>query len=316
MQASGQHSPTWHPHCWKHRDRIRRDHARGDGMPYDNRLDDTLRQGATWDAARGGTNFCLFARNATRVELCLFDASSGAAEQRLDLPERVEHLWHAFVPGVQPGQLYGYRVHGPYEPDDGYRFNPAKLLIDPYARAIGGRIDWQQPVFGYRLDREAQDLEADERDSAAGVPKSIVIDPAFDWGDDQPPRLSWTDTIVYEAHVKGLTARHPEVPEPQRGTYAGLASSAAINHFKRLGVTAIELLPVHHFVNDSYLLDKGLTNYWGYNSIGYFAPESRYSGSGSLGQQVQEFKYMVRALHAAGVEVILDVVYNHTAEGN
>jgi glycogen operon protein len=273
-------------------------------------------QGAAWDPARGGTNFALFARNATRVELCFFDAADGAEVERLDLPERIEHVWRAFVPEVGPGQLYGYRVHGPYEPDKGYRFNRAKLLIDPFARAIAGKVDWQQPVFSYKLGGEAEDLELDDGDSARGMPKSVVVDPSFDWDDDRPPRVPWTDTIVYEAHVKGMTARHADVPEQLRGTYAGLASEPMLDYFKRLGVTSIELLPVHHFIDDSYLVDKGLTNYWGYNSIGYFAPDARYSSSGSQGQQVAEFKSMVKALHAAGFEVILDVVYNHTGEGN
>ncbi len=273
-------------------------------------------QGAHWDASRKGTNFALFARNATRVELCLFDAVDGAQVERLDMPDRVEHVWHAFVPDVGPGQLYGYRVHGPYEPNNGYRFNPAKLLIDPYARAIAGDVNWNEPVFGYRLGAEVEDLEPDDRDSARGMPKSVVVDSAFDWGDDRPPCLSWSDIIVYETHVKGMTARHPDVPEAQRGTYAALASQPVVDYFKKLGVTAIELLPVHHFTNDSYLIDKGLTNYWGYNSIGYFAPEARYSSAGNQGEQVVEFKQMVKTLHAAGLEVILDVVYNHTAEGN
>jgi isoamylase len=273
-------------------------------------------QGATWDPRRGGTNFSLFARNASRVELCLFDAPDGPEVQRLDLPERIENVWRGFVPEAKPGQLYGYRVHGPYEPHNGYRFNAAKLLIDPYARAIAGRVNWQEPVFGYPLGGEQEDLQTDDRDSARGIPKSIVVDPMFDWGDDRTPNVPWTDTIVYETHVKGLTAKHPDVPENQRGSYAAIGSAPIVDHFKRLGVTSVELLPVHHFVNDSYLVDKGLTNYWGYNSIGYFAPESRYSSAGQLGEQVHEFKQMVKDLHAAGLEVILDVVYNHTAEGN
>ncbi|MBV9577548.1 MAG: glycogen debranching protein GlgX [Chloroflexi bacterium] len=285
-------------------------------MPYEIQMGVGLPQGATWDSGLNGTNFSLFARNATRVELCLFEGPAGKQEQRLELPEPVEHVWQGFVPGVRPGQLYGYRVHGAYAPESGNRFNPAKLLIDPYARAIAGGVDWQQPVFGYRLGGVAQDLDRDDGDSAAGVPKSIVVDPTFDWAGDEPPRISWNDTIIYEAHVKGLTARHPDVPECQRGTYAGLASPPIIDHLKRLGVTALELLPIHHFLNHSYLLDKGLTNYWGYNTIGYFAPESRYSAAGDQGQQVVEFKHMVKRLHAAGFEVILDVVYNHTAEGN
>jgi isoamylase len=273
-------------------------------------------QGAIWDPARGGTEFALFARNATRVELCLFDGLDGGEAQRLEMPRRVEHVWRGFVPGLKPGQLYGYRVDGPYEPANGYRFNAAKLLVDPYARAIAGRVDWQPPVFGYPLGGEAEDLTPDSQDSAPHMPRCVVVDSSFDWGDDRPPRVAWGDTLIYEAHVKGMTARHPDVPERDRGTYAGLASPPVIDHLKSLGVTAVELLPIHHFFDDSYLVDKGLSNYWGYSSIGYCAPAGRYSASGDRGQQVAEFKNMVKALHAAGLEVILDVVYNHTAEGN
>ncbi|MBX5492938.1 MAG: glycogen debranching protein GlgX [Chloroflexi bacterium] len=272
--------------------------------------------GATWDPAAGGTNFALFSEHATRVELCLFNDPWGPEVERIALPKRTRHVWHGFVVGVRPGQLYGYRVYGPYAPRLGQRFNPAKLLIDPYARAIAGQVDWSQPVFGYRFGRRSEDLTRDVRDSARGIPKCVVVDPAFDWGDDRRPNVPFSDTIIYETHVKGLTMQHPDVPEALRGTYAGLASPPVIDYLRSLGVTAIELLPVHHFVNDKFLLDRGLTNYWGYSSIGYFAPEARYSASGLLGQQVAEFKQMVKALHAAGLEVILDVVYNHTAEGN
>jgi|SRR5579859_130363 len=213
--------------------------------------------GAIWRPEHGGADFALFARDATRVELCFFDVADGVEIERLDLPDRVEHVWRGFVSGVQPGQLYGYRVHGPYEPHNGHRFNPAKLVLDPYARAIAGAIDWKQPVFGYRLGGEAQDLEPDDRDSARGMPKSVVVDRAFDWGDDRPPRVAWSETIIYEAHVKGLTACHPEVPEDLRGSYAGLACQPVIDHLTRLGITSVELLPIHHFVNDSYLVEKG-----------------------------------------------------------
>src|SRR5579884_2273259 len=264
--------------------------------------------GATWDAERGGTNFAIFSEHATAVELCLFGAASGA-EERLELPSRTEHVWHGFAPGISPGQRYGYRVQGRYAPREGQRFNRAKLLIDPYAKAISGRIDWNAPVFGYRFGRHSQDLTRDLRNSASGVPKSVVVDPAFDWGADRPPRTSWSETVIYEAHVKGLSMCHPEVPEQLRGTYLGLTHPAILEHLRSLGVTAVELLPVHQFVNDKFLLDRGLTNYWGYNSIGYFAPESRYSSTGEAGQQVTEFKQLVKALHSAGFEVILDVVY-------
>jgi isoamylase len=290
-------------------------HATAEPMPRTVEPGWSQPEGATWGPDRGGTNFSLFARNATRVELCLFDAEDGN-EERVDLPERVEHLWRGMLPGVGPGQLYGYRVHGPYAPANGYRFNPAKLLIDPYAKSIAGDVNWKQPVFGYQLGGDKQDLEPDQGDSARGIPKSVVVDSTFDWGNDRSPEVPWSDTIIYEAHVKGLTKLHPEVPENLRGTYAGLMCEPVIEHLKQLGVTSVELLPIHHFVNDSYLVDKGLSNYWGYNSIGYFAPDARYSASGCTGQQVIEFKKMVQALHAAGLEVILDVVYNHTAEGN
>jgi isoamylase len=271
--------------------------------------------GASWDG--GGVNFAVFSENAEAVELCLFDSDDPSRQTAsLRLREVTAHVWHGYVPGLGPGQLYGYRVHGPYAPREGDRFNPAKLLLDPYARAVAGRVDWEAPVFGYRIGHPRADLSVDARDNAWGVPKGVVIDPAFDWGDDRPPATPWSETIIYEAHVKGATARHPEVPEALRGTYAGLASPAFLEHLTGLGVTAIELLPVHHFLDDHSLVEKGLRNYWGYNTLNYFAPDARYSSDGDRGGQVAEFKAMVKAMHAAGIEVILDVVYNHTAEGN
>jgi isoamylase len=269
--------------------------------------------GATWDGH--GVNFAIFSEQATRVELCLFDSPHAEVEsERIILPEHTFHVFHGHVPGIGPGQLYGYRVHGPWDPASGLRFNPAKLLVDPYAMGISGKVDWRAPMFPYRL--EAGHLVIDDQDNAWGAPHSVVVDPSFDWGDDRPPRTHWHDTVIYELHVKGFTARHPEVPEPLRGTYAGLASPAAIAHLRSLGVTAVELLPVHEKCDDQHLVDRGLTNYWGYNTLGFFAPEQSYCATGRVGEQVREFKQMVKALHAAGIEVILDVVYNHTAEGN
>jgi len=271
--------------------------------------------GATWDGR--GVNFALFSEHATKVELCLFDSPEAAKESaRLPLVEKTDQVWHGYLPGVQPGQLYGYRVHGPYEPGNGHRFNPHKVLLDPYAKSIGRRLNWSDALFGYKMGDGAGDLSFDERDSAADSPLGIVIDPAFTWGDDRPPKTAWNKTIIYEVHVKGFTKLHPDVPENLRGTYAGLASEPAIAHLKKLGVTAVELLPVHHFTTDKYLLDKGLSNYWGYNTLAFFAPYLGYAAAGSALSAVREFKMMVRALHAAGIEVILDVVYNHTAEGN
>jgi glycogen operon protein len=271
--------------------------------------------GATWDGA--GVNFALFSEHATAVELCLFDpADPGRERARISIEERTDQVWHAYLPEARPGLLYGYRVHGPYEPAAGHRFNPAKVLLDPYAKAISGTVQWGDTLFGYRIGDPAEDLAPDHRDNAAAVPKSVVVDTAFTWGDDRPPRTPWHKTVIYEVHVKGLTVRHPEVPRELRGTYAGLASKPAVDYFRWLGITAVELLPVHHFVREKALADRGLTNYWGYNSIGYFAPDVRYASSGRLGEQVREFKTMVKTLHQAGIEVILDVVYNHTAEGN
>jgi isoamylase len=269
--------------------------------------------GATWDGH--GTNFAVFAQHATRVELCLFDEVQGKETARIALPEKTRNIWHVYLQGVGPQQLYGYRVHGRYAPREGFRFNPNKLLIDPYARAISGRIDWNAPVFAYRLGSRTEDLTRDVHNSARGMPKSVVVDDQFDWGDDRAPNVPWSETIVYETHVKGISMRHPDVPEDLRGTYLGLASEPVVEHLTSLGVTAVELLPVHHFIDDKFLLDKGLSNYWGYNSIGYLAPVARYA-RGDRGQQVRDFKEMVKRLHAAGLEVFLDVVYNHTAEGN
>ncbi len=270
--------------------------------------------GATWDGA--GTNFSLWSEAAERVELCLFDEHG--EERRLDIHDRTAFQWHVYVEGIGPGQRYGFRVHGPYVPEQGLRFNPAKLLIDPYAKAIDGSVDWRAAnALPYLPDGgEDGDLQIDTADDAVAIPKSVVVDPHFDWGDDRPPRRSWSSTIIYETHVKGFTMRHPDVPEQHRGTYAGLASQAAIEYLQQLGITAVELMPVHHIADESFLIDRGLSNYWGYSSVGYFAPHSAYSSSGSCGEQLVEFKQMVKSLHGAGIEVIMDVVFNHTAEGN
>jgi isoamylase len=269
--------------------------------------------GATWDGA--GVNFALFSENAEGVELCLFDAE-GEEEIRVPVTEQTDQVWHVYLPQVRPGQRYGFRVHGPYDPPAGHRFNPAKLMLDPYARAIDGTVNWSDALFGYQVGHAEGDLARDDRDSAPGMPKSVVTDPAFTWGHDRPPRTPLNESVIYEVHVKGFTARHPDVPKALRGTYAGLASPPAIDYLQSLGVTAVELLPIHQFVADKHLVDRGLTNYWGYNSIGFFAPDARYAATGTGGQQIAEFKTMVRTLHEAGIEVILDVVYNHTAEGN
>ncbi|HZB09371.1 MAG TPA: glycogen debranching protein GlgX [Rubrobacter sp.] len=266
--------------------------------------------GATWDGQ--GVNFALFSENADGVELCLFDPSGKREIERIELRERTDRIWHCYLPYCRLGQLYGYRVHGPHDPENGHRFNPNKLLLDPCAKATVGLLDWNYPHFGYTIGANEEDLAYDGRDNADGMPKCRVVDTAFTWGEDRPPRTPWDETVIYELHVKGFTKRHPNIPEELRGTYAGLASAPAIEHLKRLGVTAVELMPVHSFVNDKHLVDKGLKNYWGYNSIGFFAPDMRYSATGSIG----EFKTMVKRLHSAGLEVILDVVYNHTAEGN
>ncbi len=266
--------------------------------------------GATWDGE--GVNFALFSERAEGVELCLFDPKGRREVHRITMRWQTDHVWHCYLPEVRPGALYGYRVHGRYAPEEGQRFNANKLLLDPYAKAIVGNLQWSDAQFGYKLDSKNADLSFDRRNNAPGMPKCKVIDPAFSWGDDRPPRTPWHDTIIYELHVKGFTMLHPEVPTPLQGTYAGLCTEAAISHFQRLGVTAVEIMPVHSFIIDRHLVEKGLRNYWGYNSIGYFAPDMRYSASGHIG----EFKTLVKRLHSAGIEVILDVVYNHTAEGN
>jgi len=271
-------------------------------------------QGATWDGT--GVNFSLYSEKATAVELCLFDNPEAGDCETIAVRESTGYVWHCYLPGVKLGQLYGYRVHGPYNPEAGERFNPAKLLIDPYARALAGRLNWDAPVFAYRMGDPAEDLSCDSTDDAWGVPKSVVTTSHFDWENDRPPLTPLHDSVLYELHVKGFTAQHPEIPQEMRGTYAGLGHPVAIDYLKKLGITAVELMPVHEFVDDKHLLDKGLHNYWGYNSINFFAPDSRYSAAGDGGDQIGEFKAMVRALHRAGIEVILDVVYNHTAEGN
>jgi isoamylase len=271
--------------------------------------------GATWDGA--GVNFAIFSEHATRVELCLFDSAEATHESvRLALPEQTDMVWHGYLPGVLPGQLYGYRIHGPWEPEAGHRFNPNKVVFDPYAKAVGRATRWGDEMYGYTIGHPDADLHQDERDNAALAPLAAVIDPAFTWGDDRPPRTPWHKTIIYEAHVKGFTRLHPEVPERLRGTYSGLCSDPCLRHFKELGVTAVELMPVHHHAYERHLVERGLSNYWGYNTLAFFAPDVRYSSSGRPTGAVHEFKRMVRILHAAGLEVILDVVYNHTAEGN
>ncbi len=265
--------------------------------------------GATFDGV--GTNFSVFSEVAERVELCLFD--NGGTETRVELPERTALCWHGYLPDVKPGQRYGFRVHGPWMPDQGCWCNPAKLLLDPYAKAIDGSWNWNEAVFPYHFD--SPETSRNDLDSAPFMPKSVVINPFFDWGQDRRPRTPWHRTVVYETHVKGFTKTHPLIPEPLRGTYAGMAHPESIKYLQRLGVTAVELLPVHQFVQDSTLRDRGLSNYWGYNSVGYLAPHNEYA-SGQRGEQVQEFKHLVKTMHEAGIEVILDVVYNHTAEGN
>ena len=269
--------------------------------------------GATWDGV--GVNFALFSEHATRVELCLFD-SPGAMCESLTIPltEQTDMVWHGYLPDVRPGQLYGYRVHGPYAPHQGHRFNPHKVVLDPYARVIGRAVAWDESLFGFRTGHD--DTTFDARDSAAHAPLAAVVDGAFTWGEDRPLRTPWHETLIYELHVKGFTALHHEIPELLRGTYLGLASEPAIHHLVSLGVTAVELMPVHHYIDDWHLKQRGLENYWGYNTLSYFSPHSHYSTSASPLECVREFKMMVRALHSAGLEVILDVVYNHTAEGN
>ena len=269
--------------------------------------------GATWDGK--GVNFALFSAHATRVEVCLFDAAGEHEIDRVELPEYTDEIWHGYLPDVGPSAVYGYRVHGPYEPESGHRFNPHKLLLDPYARAHTGELRWDPACFGYTIGAEGDDLSLDERDSAPFVPKCVVVDPNFDWhGARGRCTVPWDRTIIYETHVRGYTKRFPAMPEHLRGTYAGLGAKDVVEYVKALGVTSVELLPIHTFIDDSHLLEKGLANYWGYNSIGFFAPDPRYASDRA--QSLREFKEMVARFHEAGLEVILDVVYNHTAEGN
>jgi glycogen operon protein len=272
------------------------------GLPYP--------LGATFDGR--GTNFALFSVNATKVELCLFDSSSKHETARIALPERSDDVWHGYFPDVAPGQLYGYRVHGPYAPEAGHRFNPHKLLMDPYSKDLSGHFVWSDAHFGYRAGSKQQDLSFDRRDNARNMYKSVVVDDAHSWGKSSRPRISWEETFIYEAHVKGLTEKFPGSPEGLRGTYSALSSPAMIAHLQRLGVTAIELLPIHAFLDDRHLVDRGLRNYWGYNTLNFFTPEKRYA----TGSSINAFRTTVAALHDAGIEVILDVVYNHTCEGN
>ena len=270
--------------------------------------------GSTWDGS--GVNFALFSKNATGVELCLFDPGDPLKETRIPVTEHTDQVWHVYLPEARPGLLYGYRVHGPYLPFEGHRFNPAKLLRDPYAKAITGTLKWNDAHFGYTVGHPGSDLSMDERDSAPFSPKCLVIDTAFSWGNDVSPRTPWDKTVTYEVHVNGFTKLHPKVPVNIRGTYEALSASEVIEHLLSLGITAIELMPVQQFVHDRHLVEKGLSNYWGYNTLNFFAPHADYSSQGDTGQQVHEFKTMVKTLHREGIEVILDVVYNHTAEGN
>jgi isoamylase len=271
--------------------------------------------GATWTGV--GVNFAIFSEHATKVELCLFDSPDATQEsERIALPEHTDMVWHGFLPDARPNQLYGYRVHGPYEPSAGHRFNPSKVVMDPYAKSVARTIRWADEMFGYVVGHRDADLIADPRDNAAFSPLAAVVDPAFTWGHDRPPRTAWHNTVIYEMHVRGFSMRHPLIPDRLRGTYEALTTEPAVEHLKKLGVTAVELMPVHHHARDRHLEQKGLTNYWGYNSFGFFAPERRLAASRTPAGAVREFKRMVRALHAAGLEVILDVVYNHTAEGN
>ncbi|MBI5442603.1 MAG: glycogen debranching protein GlgX, partial [Deltaproteobacteria bacterium] len=271
-------------------------------------------QGATWDGS--GVNFALFSENATAVELCLFEGPEAERELRIPVLEQTDQVWHVYLPDARPGLLYGYRVHGPYEPRAGHRFNPAKLLRDPYARAISGTIRWNDALFGYTVGHPDADLSKDERDSAPFATKCIVVDQAFTWGGDRRPEIPWDKTIIYELHVKGFTKLHPKIPPELRGTYSGLADRNTIEYLLSLGVTSVELMPVHQYVHDRHLIERGLRNYWGYNTINFFAPHAEYASTRDPGRQVAEYKTMVKALHLEGIEVILDVVYNHTGEGS
>lgn len=270
--------------------------------------------GATWDGS--GVNFALFSENATAVELCLFSGPNGENETRIPVIEQTDMVWHIYLTGARPGLLYGYRVYGPYAPWEGHRFNPSKLLRDPYAKAVTGKLGWHDAHFGYTIGHPDADLSKDDSDSAPFSPKCIIIDPAHTWGDDFPPRIPWDKTLIYELHVKGMTKLHPLIPEEFRGTYLGLATPEVVEYLLSLGITAVELMPVQQFIYDRHLIERGLTNYWGYNTINFFAPHADYGSQNSLGEHVAEFKTMVKTLHREGIEVILDVVYNHTAEGN
>ncbi|MDQ2948909.1 MAG: glycogen debranching protein GlgX, partial [Acidobacteriota bacterium] len=271
-------------------------------------------QGATWDGT--GVNFALYSENATKIELCVFDELDSSQHQTIEVKDCTAYVWHCYIPGMTIGQMYGYRVHGPFDPENGMRFDPAKLLIDPYAKAISGKVNWDYPIFAYKFDDPNADLSFDNRDDAAGMPKSVVTSSHFDWQNDRSPETPLHDSVIYEVHVKGFTQNNPEVPETLRGTYLGLVAPASIDYLKKLGVTAVELMPIHDFLDDKHLLDQGLHNYWGYNTTNFFAPDARFSSSGDRGQQIGECKTMVREFHRAGIEVILDVVYNHTSEGN
>jgi isoamylase len=271
--------------------------------------------GATYDGS--GVNFALFAEHADEVELCLFDGPDAPRErERVRLREVTGFVRHGYIRGLEPGQVYGYRVEGPYQPERGHRYNSSKLLLDPYARAVVGSVDWQGPIYGYRIGDQRMDLSYSDEDDGPSVPRGVVIDDTFDWEDDARPDIPLHRSVIYEVHVKGFTRLHPDVPESLRGTYAGLSHPAAIEHLKRLGITAVELLPVHEFVDEGHLIDRGLVNYWGYNTLNFFAPAARYARASTAGEQVREFKEMVKVLHREGIEVLLDVVYNHTAEGN
>ncbi|HYF70599.1 MAG TPA: glycogen debranching protein GlgX, partial [Ohtaekwangia sp.] len=271
--------------------------------------------GATLD--KDGVNFAIYSENATAIELLLFDEPNDEVESRkIKLFERTHQVWHVYIPGLKAGQLYGYKVDGPFDPSLGQRFNKHKLLLDPYAKAIAGKIEWHDSLFGYEIGHEQEDVSFSELDSTPFLPKSVVIDQTFEWDTDTAPKIPYHKTIIYETHLRGFTMLHPEIPKALKGTYAGLAHPVCIEYFKKLGITAVEIMPVHFFVADRHLVEKGLTNYWGYNTIGFFAPEVRYASRGVRGEQVVEFKEMVKTFHAAGIEVIMDVVYNHTAEGN
>lgn len=271
--------------------------------------------GTFWDGQ--GVNFSIFSENAVKIELCLFESAESANEyQRIRMPENTDQIWHCYLPDAKPGTIYGYRIYGPYEPENGHRFNSNKIILDPYAKAMCRKVNWSDEMFGYKIGDTEQDLSFDERDNAAYAPLAVVIDNKFDWKDDKPPKIPWNKTIIYEMHVRGFTKRHPEIPGVLQGTFAGLASDAAVKYLKDLGITSVELMPVHHHIDDRHLVEKGLVNYWGYNTTSFFAPDLRYSSSPIPQDCVNEFKNMILTLHKAGIEVILDVVYNHTGEGN